>query len=49
MDYLELLTTTEFKKTIYYNKENQQSTSGKADQTESYYVTLEQPVQMASL
>ena len=40
--------TTEYKKTIQYNKENQQLTSGKRDQTESDYVILEQPVQSPS-
>ena len=49
MDYLELLKTTEYKKTICYNKENQQSTSGKRDQTESDYGVLEQPAQLPTI
>ena len=49
MDYLELLKTTEYKKTIYYNKENQQSTSGKRYQTESDYGVLEHPAQLPTL
>ena len=49
MNYLELLKTTEYKKTIQYNKENQQSRSGKRDQTKSDYVVLEQPAQLPTL
>ena len=44
-DNLELLSTTECNKPIDYNKENQESTWGKVDHTESDYVIHEEPTQ----